>query len=70
MCFLARRCLLVSFFSLEDWNEIVDGMVGMAKAGPDTLGENQGGFDSADGMVYGFSHMHDSGTGGSVSVHC
>lgn len=45
-------------------------MVGMAKAGPDTLGENQGGFDSADGMVYGFSHMHDSGTGGSVSVYC
>ncbi|KAJ4377563.1 hypothetical protein N0V83_000388 [Neocucurbitaria cava] len=41
---------------------------GMAKAGPDGFGENQGGFDSADNMVYGFSHMHDSGTGGSASL--
>lgn len=47
---------------------MTDETIGMAKAGPDTLGENQGGFDSGNGMVYGFSHMHDSGTGGSVSV--
>lgn len=40
----------------------------MAKAGPDGYGENQGGFDWADDFVYGFSHMHDSGTGGSASL--
>ncbi|OAX83493.1 hypothetical protein ACJ72_02145 [Emergomyces africanus] len=37
---------------------------GMAKAGPDTDGEAQGGFDSNAFSVRGFSHMHDSGTGG------
>jgi hypothetical protein len=36
----------------------------MAKAGPDTNTENQGGFDSGAERVIGFSHMHDSGTGG------
>lgn len=37
---------------------------GMAKAGPDVNGENQGGFASDDSPIIGFSHMHDSGTGG------
>lgn len=42
---------------------------GMAKAGPDVIGENQGGFSSNDSEpIYGFSHMHDSGTGGSPSL--
>lgn len=36
----------------------------MVKAGADTNGENQGGFDSKSRTVRGFSHMHDSGTGG------
>ncbi|KAI8933038.1 hypothetical protein NX059_009687 [Plenodomus lindquistii] len=40
----------------------------MAKAGPDVIGENQGGFSSDDTPIYGFSHMHDSGTGGSPSL--
>ncbi|EER44385.1 glycosyl hydrolase [Histoplasma capsulatum H143] len=40
---------------------------GMAKAGPDTDGEAQGGFDGNALSVRGFSHMHDSGTGGSFS---
>jgi predicted alpha-1,2-mannosidase len=41
----------------------------MAKAGPDVIGENQGGFSSNDWEpIYGFSHMHDSGTGGSPSL--
>ncbi|KAF1363603.1 hypothetical protein EJ07DRAFT_102433 [Lizonia empirigonia] len=41
----------------------------MAKAGADTSGgENQGGFSSDMSLVYGFSHMHDSGTGGSASL--
>jgi putative alpha-1,2-mannosidase len=40
----------------------------MAKAGPDVYGENQGGFASDDSPIYGFSHMHDSGTGGSPSL--
>lgn len=40
----------------------------MAKAGPDVIGENQGGFTSDNSTIYGFSHMHDSGTGGSASL--
>jgi putative alpha-1,2-mannosidase len=40
----------------------------MAKAGPDVYGENQGGFSSDGSPIYGFSHMHDSGTGGSPSL--
>jgi putative alpha-1,2-mannosidase len=40
----------------------------MAKAGPDVVGENQGGFASDSSPIYGFSHMHDSGTGGSPSL--
>ena len=41
----------------------------MAKAGPDTYGgENQGGFSSDSSPIYGYSHMHDSGTGGSPSL--
>lgn len=41
---------------------------GMAKAGPDVNGENQGGFASDESQIWGFSHMHDSGTGGSPSL--
>ncbi|KAF2429521.1 alpha-1,2-mannosidase, putative subfamily [Tothia fuscella] len=41
---------------------------GMAKAVADVNGENQGGFSSENGNVMGFSHMHDSGTGGSPSL--
>ncbi|KAJ4293419.1 hypothetical protein N0V90_008702 [Kalmusia sp. IMI 367209] len=40
----------------------------MAKAGPDTDGENQGGFSSDNSSIIGFSHMHDSGTGGASSM--
>ncbi|THC96205.1 hypothetical protein EYZ11_004324 [Aspergillus tanneri] len=40
----------------------------MAKAVADTQGENQGGFSYDTTMVTGFSHMHDSGTGGSPSL--
>ncbi|KAF2497292.1 hypothetical protein BU16DRAFT_549499 [Lophium mytilinum] len=41
----------------------------MAKAGADTNGgENQGGFASDGSPIMGFSHMHDSGTGGSPSL--
>ena len=39
----------------------------MAKAVADVTGENQGGFASDGSDITGFSHMHDSGTGG-VSV--
>ncbi|KAF2672136.1 alpha-1,2-mannosidase, putative subfamily [Microthyrium microscopicum] len=41
---------------------------GMAKPVADVLGENQGGFSTDSSAVYGFSHMHDSGTGGSPSM--
>lgn len=45
-------------------NARVDQTVGMAKAVADTLGENQAGFAEDTVYVTGFSHMHDSGTGG------
>lgn len=38
--------------------------IGMAKAVADTVGENQAGFAFDTTVVSGFSHMHDSGTGG------
>ncbi|PLB50006.1 hypothetical protein P170DRAFT_354590 [Aspergillus steynii IBT 23096] len=41
---------------------------GMAKAVADTEGENQGGFAYDTTKVTGFSHMHDSGTGGAASL--
>lgn len=41
---------------------------GMAKAVADVNGEDQGGYASDDSNVTGFSHMHDSGTGGSPSL--
>ncbi|KAJ5544487.1 hypothetical protein N7535_007114 [Penicillium sp. DV-2018c] len=41
---------------------------GMAKAVADTLGENQAGFAFDTDVVTGFSHMHDSGTGGASSM--
>lgn len=40
----------------------------MAKAVADTKGENQAGFAYDTSVVTGFSHMHDSGTGGSPSM--
>jgi putative alpha-1,2-mannosidase len=39
-------------------------ILGMAKAVADTSGENQAGFAYDTKVVTGFSHMHDSGTGG------
>ncbi|KXJ89166.1 family 92 glycoside hydrolase [Microdochium bolleyi] len=41
---------------------------GMAKAVADVNTEIQGGFASDDGDITGFSHMHDSGTGGGASL--
>ncbi|KAI5280140.1 hypothetical protein KEM54_003845 [Ascosphaera aggregata] len=41
---------------------------GMVKAGPNTDGENQGGFTPDSTVVTGFSHMHDDGTGGGASM--
>ncbi|KAK5711741.1 hypothetical protein LTR15_012336 [Elasticomyces elasticus] len=40
----------------------------MAKAVADVNGEDQGGFASDNSNITGFSHMHDSGTGGSPSL--
>ena len=37
---------------------------GMAKASADCIGEAHGGFASDGSDISGFSHMHDSGTGG------
>ncbi|KAF2094599.1 alpha-1,2-mannosidase-like protein [Rhizodiscina lignyota] len=41
---------------------------GMAKAVADVKGENQGGYGSDRSEIKGFSHMHDSGTGGATSL--
>ncbi|KAI9661136.1 MAG: hypothetical protein M1821_009463 [Bathelium mastoideum] len=40
----------------------------MAKSSPDSTDDDQGGFATDGGAVTGFSHMHDSGTGGSQSL--
>jgi putative alpha-1,2-mannosidase len=37
---------------------------GMAKAVADSVNDGQGGFATKGGKIKGFSHMHDSGTGG------
>ncbi|KAG0651226.1 putative secreted glycosidase [Hyphodiscus hymeniophilus] len=42
---------------------------GMAKASADCVGEAHGGFATDGSDISGFSHMHDSGTGG-VSIIC
>ncbi|KAI0134702.1 alpha-1,2-mannosidase, putative subfamily [Xylariales sp. AK1849] len=41
---------------------------GMAKAVSDSTQDNQGGYASNGSPITGFSHMHDSGTGGSQSL--
>ncbi|KAH0494614.1 hypothetical protein TgHK011_001230 [Trichoderma gracile] len=41
---------------------------GMAKSVADGNKEIQGGYASNDGLITGFSHMHDSGTGGGASL--
>ena len=41
---------------------------GMAKAVADVNGQNTGGFANDGSNVVGFSHMHDSGTGGNPSL--
>lgn len=40
----------------------------MAKAVADVDGEDQGGYASDGSSINGFSHMHDSGTGGVRSI--
>ena len=37
---------------------------GMAKAVADSVNDGQGGYATDGGKINGFSHMHDSGTGG------
>lgn len=41
---------------------------GMVKAVADVSGQNTGGFSSDGSNITGFSHMHDSGTGGNPSL--
>ncbi|TAQ88679.1 hypothetical protein B7494_g3014 [Chlorociboria aeruginascens] len=43
-------------------------MARMAKASADCVGEAHGGFASDGSDISGFSHMHDSGTGGTISL--
>ncbi len=50
--------------------EIADDNTGMAKAVADTQSpaENAAGYVTDDNQILGFSHMHDSGTGGNPSL--
>lgn len=41
---------------------------GMAKAAPDSVSDGQGGYATDGGKIKGFSHMHDSGTGGVSAI--
>ncbi|PTB41731.1 uncharacterized protein TrAFT101_009655 [Trichoderma asperellum] len=41
---------------------------GLAKAVADSVNDNAGGYASDGGPITGFSHMHDSGTGGGASL--
>ena len=62
---LERPCHLVGAHNITP--QLADSRrIGMAKAGADVVppGENQGGFSSDNSTILGFSHMHDSGTGG------
>jgi putative alpha-1,2-mannosidase len=69
MCSLVQHCRSVRISLSGNANGGMLTLPGMAKAGPDVIGENQGGFSSNDTEpIYGFSHMHDSGTGGSPSL--
>ncbi|KAH8689453.1 alpha-1,2-mannosidase, putative subfamily [Talaromyces proteolyticus] len=43
-------------------------VLGMAKAVADSNNDNQGGFATDSSGITGFSHMHDSGTGGASSL--
>lgn len=59
----AQRCRLVSHINNQFDQQLTE--TGMAKAVADTMGsENQAGFATDSSLVTGFSHMHDSGTGG------
>lgn len=70
MFFLAQHCHSVGLFTIGPIRSGNSSLgTGMAKAGPDVTGENQGGFASDNSPINGFSHMHDSGTGG-VSCSC
>jgi len=58
-------CHLVGLSSLETSSmRKLTACQGMAKAVADVNGEDQGGFASDGSNITGFSHMHDSGTGG------
>lgn len=59
----AQRYRLVSRINNQVDQQLTG--TGMAKAVADTMGsENQAGFATESSLVTGFSHMHDSGTGG------
>ena len=67
MSFRERPSLLVSYPSFAAI-KACSPCLGMAKAVADCNGDNQGGFASDGSDITGFSHMHDSGTGGSASL--
>jgi len=66
MYFQAQLFLLVSLRKNPSVIELFSDFIGMAKAVADSrnINDGQGGFTSDDSPILGFSHMHDSGTGG------
>lgn len=54
--------------SIDSRQGLIHSGSGMAKAVADSTEDNQGGFASNGSPISGFSHMHDSGTGGAQSL--
>jgi putative alpha-1,2-mannosidase len=64
MSLLERAFPLVSIYVIQNQGLPTLTPTGMAKPVADVQGENMAGFASDGSPVIGFSHLHDSGTGG------
>ena len=64
MSLLERAFHLVSIYFIQNHGLPPLTPTGMAKPVADVQGENMAGFASDGSPVIGFSHLHDSGTGG------
>ena len=67
MSFQVLHCLCKQAGAAQQQASLTLGS-GMAKAVADVNGDDQGGYASDGSNITGFSHMHDSGTGGVSSL--
>lgn len=65
LCLLVCSQMVLSMYLRP---RLISSGSGMAKAVADSTEDNQGGFASNGSPISGFSHMHDSGTGGAQSL--